>query len=81
MRNITNEKAALEEALVTMEHDGLTGRDFLSGTSEPNLGDLAVFGTLRSIEGLPAHTRVIDERAGPLQEWYGRMREKVDAVE
>ena len=45
---------------------------------DPHLGDLAVYGVLRSIEGLPTHTEVIMERdEGPLLDWYMRVKEQV----
>lgn len=50
---------------------------FASGKEEPNMGDLAVFGTLSSVEGLPAHSEAIEQRGGVLPEWYNRMKEKV----
>lgn len=50
---------------------------FASGKDEPNMGDVAVFGTLRSVEGLPAHSEAIVERGGVIPEWYDRMKEQV----
>ena len=78
-RGITDERDALEQALKTIEIDGLLGgaNVFISGRQEPHLGDLAVYGTLRSIEGLAAHERVISKREGPLRAWYERMKLKV----
>lgn len=76
-RNITDERAALHQALVHLETDGLRNHDFVSGTSNPNLGDITLFGTLRSIEGLPAHNDVIETRDGPLRAWYERMSAEV----
>jgi hypothetical protein len=66
--------------LQAIETDGLAGgsKDFISGRSEPHLGDLAVYGTLRSIEGLPAHDRVVVNREGPLRDWYDKMKIKVE---
>ena len=79
-RGITDEREALERALRTIEVDGLAGgaNIFISGRQEPHLGDLAVYGTLRSIEGLAAHERVVFNREGPLRAWYERMKRKVD---
>jgi hypothetical protein len=42
------------------------------------MGDLAVYGTLRSIEGLSAHKEVLRrDESSPLPEWYQRMRSKL----
>ncbi len=76
-RNITDERAALHQALVQLEQDGLQDYDFVSGDDKPNLGDITLFGTLRSIEGLPAHKEVIETRDGPLRAWYERMSAEV----
>jgi hypothetical protein len=75
-RNITDERQALHEALVKLETEGLgQGRQFLSGTDKPNLGDVSVFGVLRSIEGLPAHHDVMEGRVQTdLVDWYQRMK-------
>ncbi len=74
-RNITDEKKALEEALDKFEDEGLdSGKlSFCSGASTPDLGDLAVFGVLYSVNGLQAHTDSIQLRGGPVKEWYDRM--------
>lgn len=74
-RNITDEKKALKEALDKFEHEGLDdGKlSFCSGVSTPDLGDLAVFGVLHSVNGLQAHTDSIQLRGGPVKEWYDRM--------
>lgn len=76
-RNITDERAALHQALVQLETDGLKNNDFVSGIAKPNMGDITLFGTLRSIEGLPAHNDVIATRDGPLRAWYERMSAEV----
>ena len=60
-----------------LETEGLGGRTFLSGIDEPNLGDLAVYGTLRTTVGLPIHEEVVEQR-GPIRDWYNRMADKVD---
>ena len=74
-RNITDEKKALKEALDQFEHDGLDdGKlSFCSGVSTPDLGDLAMFGVLYSVNGLQAHTDSIQLRGGAVKEWYDRM--------
>jgi len=84
-RSIVDERAALDEVLRVLENDGLfsdNGTRFLSGTTEPNLGDLSVFGTLRSIEGLPAHGEVVYGRKGSaIKGWYQRMKAQVEPTE
>jgi microsomal prostaglandin-E synthase 2 len=74
-RNITDEKKALQEALDKFEAEGLdNGKlSFCSGLATPDLGDLAVFGVLYSVNGLKAHTDSIQLRGGPVKEWYDRM--------
>lgn len=73
---VTNEKEALEEVLQEIEK-ALESKEFLSGLSEPSLGDLSVYGALRSIEGLPAHNRILVDADRPLRDWYQRMKSKV----
>ena len=60
--------------------DFVARRSFSSGTDMPNLADVAVYGTIRSIEGLPAHTEMLDGRdaSSPLPEWYQRMKMQVE---
>lgn len=77
-RNITDERQALENSIVTLEREGLGNYNFLSGKDEPHLGDIAVYGTLRGIEGLPALDRVVFQRDGALASWYERMKHKVN---
>lgn len=75
-RGISDERAALDEALNELESKGLSNSQrFLSGGDAPDRGDLAVFGVLRSIEGLPTHDRAVVQREGPLRDWYQRMKE------
>ena len=75
---ITDERAALSEALDRFERDGLQGGrlQFSSGLDKPDLGDLAVFGVLRSVRGLDAHDFAIKSRPGPLKDWYAKMAEE-----
>jgi hypothetical protein len=72
--------AALDKILKELETEGLRngGQLYLSGLSEPHLGDLAVFGTLRSIWGLPLYQAIVEEPNGPIREWYNLMAKKVD---
>ena len=74
-RNIADEKKALQEALDKFEQEGLHDGNlsFCSGLSVPDLGDLAMFGVLYSVNGLKAHTESILLRKGPVKEWYDRM--------
>lgn len=78
-RNITDERKALDEVLVRLEKGLSDGNSFLSGKDEPNMGDIAVYGVLRSIEGLPAHKQVLEGRDefSPLPAWYKRMKMQV----
>ena len=77
-RNITDERQALNEVIIQIE-EGLGEGLYLSGTDEPHLGDIAVYGTLRSIEGLPAHDEILEGRdaSSPLPDWYTRMKAQV----
>ena len=76
--NIEDEEKALEDALTKLE-DGLEWQTYLSKKEKPDLGDLAVFGTLRAIEGLPVHEQLILKRGGSISTWYQRMKEQVAA--
>ena len=75
--NISDERAALDELLEKLEKEGLGGKTFLSGTDEPNMGDLAVFGALRTTVGLPIHEEAVGKRE-TIHDWYNRMVDKVD---
>jgi microsomal prostaglandin-E synthase 2 len=78
-RGITDELKALDNVLKEWEENGLDkGKLFASGTNEPDMGDLAVFGTLRAVEGLPAHSHAVEQRGVILPAWYHRMKEHVD---
>jgi microsomal prostaglandin-E synthase 2 len=77
-RGITDERKALDDALTEWEGNALDqGKLFASGTNEPNMGDLAVFGTLRAVEGLPVHSQAVEQRGVILPAWYDRMKEHV----
>jgi hypothetical protein len=68
----------LDDVLSILEKEGLgESNKFLSGKEEPHMGDLAVFGTLRAVEGLPTHTEFVQNRGGPILEWYEQMSAKV----
>lgn len=79
-RSITDERAALEQCLIEVESNGLENgqRKFVSGMEVPNLGDVSLFGTIRAIQGLPAHDEIIEKRGGILEQWYERMRVAVE---
>jgi len=78
-RKMTNEREALLFAISEWEKYGLKSgsKIFLSGLSQPNLGDIVMFGTLFSIQGLDTHTEVIEHRGGVVQKWYERMQIEV----
>ena len=79
-RNITDEKAALRAALDKFENEGLQNGTlpFCSGNCHtPDLGDLAVFGVLYSVQELNAHTEAIQLRGGAVKTWYDRMHRQV----
>eukprot|EP00978_Attheya_sp_CCMP212_P025506 scaffold82168_cov49-Attheya_sp.AAC.2 len=74
-RGIVNEREALNEAMNTWQEHGLQNGavQFASGTNVPSMGDIAMFGVLRSVEGLPAHDRAVPS-ASVTKEWYDRMK-------
>ena len=76
---ITNEKEALRTAIQHWETMGLQhGRtNFGSGSAvSPDLGDLAMYGTLKSVEGLPAFDLAIQDNP-IVKDWYYRMQHEV----
>lgn len=82
-RNITDERQALNEMLIQLENEGLKeDKEFLSGSSQPHLGDLAVYGVLRAIEGMPVHRELMESRepSSPLPAWYERMKTQIQHV-
>lgn len=78
-RGITDEKEALHSALTKWEEEGLNNGNskFGSGKNSPDMGDLAVFGVVRSVEGMDAHTEAIEIRGGAIKSWYDRMQLEV----
>ena len=78
-RGISDEQEALRCCLNHWEEFGLEGgkKDFASGAANPNMGDLSVFGTLHSIEGLSAHAGAVTNRGGVIVDWYQRMSMEV----
>jgi len=81
--NISDERAALHTALKQWEEEALNNgtKQFASGRDVPDLGDIAVFGTLYSVKGLPAHDEIIgyDDNGDHLvlKDWYARMAQLV----
>ncbi|KAI3745812.1 hypothetical protein L6452_08223 [Arctium lappa] len=71
--NITDERGALYEAAETWV-DALNGRQYLGG-SEPNLGDLAVFGVLRPIRYLKSGKDMVENTR--IGEWFTRMENQM----
>mmetsp|Transcript_19021 Transcript_19021/g.39380 ORF Transcript_19021/g.39380 Transcript_19021/m.39380 type:complete len:365 (-) Transcript_19021:1248-2342(-) len=75
--NIEDERLALQEVLKTpVQHLSDNQQSFLSGQSEPHLGDLAVFGALKGIQGTAIHAEILEGQP-ILAAWYQRMQEKV----
>ena len=75
---IIDERAELKQVINTWYRFALEDgkKDFNSGLSVPDLTDLTVFGTLRSVEGLPAHEEFVAN--GPIDAWYERMKKEVE---
>ncbi|KAJ9542411.1 hypothetical protein OSB04_028917 [Centaurea solstitialis] len=71
--NITDERGALYAAAETWV-DALNGRQYLGG-SEPNLGDLAVFGVLRPIRYLKSGKDMVENTR--IGEWFTRMENQM----
>ncbi|XP_071703372.1 uncharacterized protein [Rutidosis leptorrhynchoides] len=71
--NITDERKALYDAAETWV-DALKGRQYLGG-SEPNLGDLAVFGVLRPIRDLKSGKDMFENTR--IGEWFTRMENQM----
>jgi len=73
-RGITDEQQALKDVLKQFETMALENgtKKFASGREDPNMGDITVFGTLRSVEGLAVHDEFV---TGALSDWYNRIKE------
>lgn len=83
-RNITDERQALYDALQTLEDEisqagGERGTDsFLSmSPTQPHMGDLTVYGVLRSLQGLPIHEQVMTDFPA-VSSWYKKLQEVVE---
>ena len=82
-RGITDEQQALRDVLAKFETEGLDGgkKEFCSGKTSPDLGDIAVYGTLRSVEGLPVHEEFvvgIGDGNTVVGEWYERVKSRME---
>lgn len=76
-RNITDERIALRDALTKWEEEGLGSKanSFGSKMEAPDIGDVCMYGVLKSVSGL------LDEevlgRSFVIKDWYLRMEEQV----
>jgi microsomal prostaglandin-E synthase 2 len=80
-RGIVDEREALQKALTKFDHEALlpsSGNKFASQADAPDLGDIVVYGVLRSVEGLPAHDEMVMNHSTSLKDWYLRMQEHVN---
>ena len=71
--NITDERKALHDCIARWTN-AVGNKDFMGGSS-PNLADLCVFGTLRSLEGMATHREVLSQT--DIRPWYERMSRAV----
>ena len=89
---IDNERQALNDKLHTLvQHLTTTTQQpqqpedkkmiFLSGLSEPHLGDLAVYGALKGIAGTDIHEECFQSQDPILQTWYNAVEQKVYPAE
>lgn len=74
-RKIVDEREALRHALAQWEEEGLKGGEnmFGSGSGVPDMGDLCVYGVLKSVSGLKVHDDIILGKSGAVLDWYLRM--------
>eukprot|EP00557_Chaetoceros_sp_GSL56_P008828 CAMPEP_0176499490 /NCGR_PEP_ID=MMETSP0200_2-20121128/12955_1 /TAXON_ID=947934 /ORGANISM="Chaetoceros sp., Strain GSL56" /LENGTH=294 /DNA_ID=CAMNT_0017897913 /DNA_START=95 /DNA_END=979 /DNA_ORIENTATION=+ len=74
-RKIVDEREALRNALTQWEEEGLKKGEntFGSGSDSPDMGDLCMYGVLKSVSGLKVHDEVILDRDGAVVDWYLRM--------
>jgi hypothetical protein len=76
-KGITNEREALHNALIKFEKEGLLHNEFSSGKEDtPDLGDIAMYGVLKSVEGLPLQREILPKDGSTMTSWYERMRAK-----
>jgi hypothetical protein len=78
---MTDEREALRKALAQWEEKGLKkGQNtFSSGSTFPDMGDLCVYGVLKSVSGLKVHEEAIldHQNGGALLDWYLRMEHEM----
>ncbi|PWA88261.1 Glutaredoxin [Artemisia annua] len=72
--NITDDRGFLYKAAEEWV-DALKGRQYLGGT-EPNLGDLAVFGVLRPMQNLKLRKDLLENTR--IGEWFTRMEKEMN---
>ncbi len=76
-KGITHEREALHNALIKFEKEGLLQNEFSSGKKDtPDLGDIAMYGVLKSVEGLPLQNEILPNNGSTINSWYERMRAK-----
>jgi len=76
-KGILNEREALHNALSKFENEGLVQNEFSSGKKDtPDLGDIAMYGVLKSVEGLPLQNEILPNDGSTINLWYDRMRAK-----
>lgn len=81
---IQNERQALQLALDEFEKEGLDAGNkmFISGLSSPNMADIVIFGTLRSIEHLSSFKDTVNQRnSDTTKQWYKRMHAELKTGE
>jgi len=78
--NIDNVEVALDETLVELESALSTTTGKFLHLDEPDLGDLAVFGVLKGLEGLPLWNAIFDPHSKypKLRQWYSNVNDAVE---
>jgi hypothetical protein len=81
-------RVALDEALVELESglkesaasSSLSKTRFLNHSESPHLGDLAVFGVLKGLEGLPILEDILqDDRYPTIRDWFSAMNSQIES--
>ncbi len=76
---IDDVEVALDETLVELESElSKSASGFLGPSKIPHLGDLAVFGVLKGLEGLPLWNTIFDGGFPNLQQWYANVESAVE---
>lgn len=73
---ISDERLSLLEAVNEWTRSGLAGRDFHGG-DKPDLADVAMYGSLQSIEKFYTFAWLLGQSNRELVVWYNRMRDQV----